>query len=125
MAWAYHPGARAHELTVDTAYKTAHWESSCKVYAPLKKSFLNNNKNIPQAIVTDTFIHDIYTYRYNNSNTYDCILLSYTWEDDALKLSSFSNKELVDKCIAELDRILLNSDNIRERISPFIGEFMR
>ncbi|MCX4066864.1 FAD-dependent oxidoreductase [Pseudomonas sp. S1Bt30] len=104
-----------------TAYKTAHWESSCKVYAPLKKSFLNNNKNIPQAIVTDTFIHDAYTYRYNNSNTYDCILLSYTWEDDALKLSSFSNKELVDKCIAELDRILLNSDNIRERISPYIG----
>ncbi|WP_455825676.1 flavin monoamine oxidase family protein [Pseudomonas graminis] len=104
-----------------SAYKTAHWETSCKVYAPLKKSFLSHNKNIPQAIVSDSFIHDIYTYRYHDNNTYDCILLSYTWEDDATKLSLFSDKELVDKCIAELDRILLKSTNIKERISPYIG----
>lgn len=103
------------------AYKTAHWETSCKVYAPLKKSFLSHNKNIPQAIVTDSFIHDVYTYRYNDNDTYDCILLSYTWEDDATKLSLFSDKELVDKCIEELDRILLKSTNIKERISPYIG----
>lgn len=103
------------------AYKTAHWETSCKVYAPLKKSFLSFNKNIPQAIVTDSFIHDIYTYRYNENHTYDCILLSYTWEDDATKLSLFSDGELVDKCIEELDRILLKSTNIKKRISPYIG----
>ncbi|AHC34785.1 MULTISPECIES: FAD-dependent oxidoreductase [unclassified Pseudomonas] len=103
------------------AYKTAHWETSCKVYAPLKKTFLSNNKNIPQAIVTDSFIHDVYTYRYNENSTYDCILLSYTWEDDATKLSSFSDNELVEKCIKELDRILLKSTNIKERISPYIG----
>ncbi len=103
------------------AFKTAHWETSCKVYAPLKKSFLSHNKNIPKSIVTDSFIHDVYTYRYNDKSTYDCILLSYTWEDDATKLSMFSDKELVDKCIAELDRILLKSTNIKERISPYIG----
>ncbi|MCS3514512.1 MULTISPECIES: flavin monoamine oxidase family protein [Pseudomonas] len=103
------------------AYKTAHWETSCKVYAPLKKSFLSQNKIIPQAIVTDSFIHDVYTYSYNNNHTYDCILLSYTWEDDATKLSIFSDKELVDKCITELDRILLKSTNINKRISPYIG----
>lgn len=103
------------------AYKTAHWETSCKVYAPLKKTFLSNNNSIPQAIVTDSFIHDIYTYRYNDNSTYDCILLSYTWEDDATKLSLFSDNELVDKCIDELDRILLKSTNIRQKISPYIG----
>lgn len=103
------------------AYKTAHWETSCKVYAPLKKTFLSHNKTIPQAIVTDSFIHDGYTYRYNNQNTYDCILLSYTWEDDATKLSIFSDEEIVDKCIAELDRILLKSTNINQKISPYIG----
>jgi hypothetical protein len=103
------------------AYKTAHWETSCKVYAPLKKSFISLNKNIPQAIVTDSFIHDVYMYRYHDKNTYDCILLSYTWEDDATKLSVFTDKELVKKCIEELDRILLASSNIRERISPYIG----
>ncbi|ROM39180.1 amine oxidase [Pseudomonas poae] len=103
------------------AYKTAHWETSCKVYAPLKKSFLSHNKTIPQTIVTDSLVHDIYTYRYNESNTYDCILLSYTWEDDATKLSIFSDEELVDKCIEELDRILLKSSNIKQKISPYIG----
>lgn len=103
------------------AYKTAHWETSCKVFAPLKKSFLSKNKNIPQAIVTDSFIHDVYTYRYNDNYSYDCILLSYTWEDDATKLASFSDKELVSKCAEELDRILMNSANIQEKISPYIG----
>lgn len=110
-------------LPFDTinAYKTAHWETSCKVYAPLKKSFLSKNTKIPQAIVTDSFIHDIYTYRYNENYSYDCILLSYTWEDDATKLASFTDKELVTKCAKELDRILMNSANIQEKISPYIG----
>jgi len=103
------------------AYKTAHWETSCKVYAPLKKSFLSKNSKIPQAIVTDSFIHDVYTYRYNEHYSYDCILLSYTWEDDATKLASFSDKELVAKCVKELDRILMNASNIQQKISPYIG----
>ena len=104
------------------AYKTAHWETSCKVYAPLKKTLLSKNTKIPQAIVTDSFIHDTYMYRYNESTTYDCILLSYTWEDDATKLSLFDNKELVRRCVDELDRILMNSKNIREKISPYIAQ---
>ncbi|WP_434581292.1 FAD-dependent oxidoreductase [Pseudomonas sp. Z5-35] len=103
------------------AYKTAHWETSCKVFAPLKKSFLSKNSKIPQAIVTDSFIHDVYTYRYNDHYSYDCILLSYTWEDDATKLASFSDKELISKCARELDRILMKCTNIQERISPYIG----
>ncbi|MHC8307247.1 flavin monoamine oxidase family protein [Pseudomonas sp. PB3P13] len=103
------------------AYKTAHWETSCKVFAPLKKSFLSGNSKIPQAIVTDSFIHDVYTYRYNEKYSYDCILLSYTWEDDATKLATFSDKELVSRCARELDRILLNSTNIRQKISPYIA----
>lgn len=103
------------------AYKTAHWETSCKVFAPLKKSFLSGHSNIPQAIVTDSFIHDVYTYRYNDKYSYDCILLSYTWEDDATKLATFSDKELVSRCAKELDRILLNSTNIQQRISPYIA----
>ncbi|MGY1951024.1 flavin monoamine oxidase family protein [Pseudomonas pergaminensis] len=106
---------------ITEAYKTAHWETSCKVYAPLKKSFLSHNKNIPQIIATDSLVHDVYTYRYHHNNTYDCILLSYTWEDDATKLSVFSDEELVDRCIEDLDRILLKSTNIKERISPYIG----
>ncbi len=105
---------------VTNAYKTAHWETSCKVYAPLKKSFLSKNKKIPQIMVTDSFIHDVYTYRYHDAYPYDCILLSYTWEDDATKLASFDDQALVKKCVTELDRILLRSTNIQTPISPYI-----
>lgn len=102
------------------AYKTAHWETSCKIYAPLKKSFLSKNKKIPQVIVTDSFIHDVYTYRYHDAYPYDCILLSYTWEDDATKLASLDDTTLVAKCVTELDRILLRSSNVKSLISPYI-----
>jgi tryptophan 2-monooxygenase len=106
--------------SVINAYKTAHWETSCKVYAPLKKEFLSGNPAIPQILVTDSFVHDVYMYRYEASYPTDCILLSYTWEDDATKLAAFSDRELVDKCIGELDRILLNCTNVQQRISPYI-----
>lgn len=106
--------------SIISAYKTAHWETSCKIYAPLKKSFLSKNKKIPQVIITDTFIHDVYTYRYNDTYSYDCILLSYTWEDDATKLASFDDSTLVKKCLAELDRILLRSVNIKSPVSPYV-----
>lgn len=106
--------------TTINAYKTAHWETSCKVYAPLKKTFLSAHRDIPQILVTDSFVHDVYAYRYNDNYAYDCILLSYTWEDDATKLAAFSDAELVDKCIRELDRILLRCSNVGSRISPFI-----
>lgn len=102
------------------AYKTAHWETSCKVYAPLKKSFLQRNRLIPQILVTDSFIHDVYAYSYNANYAYDCILLSYTWEDDATKLASFSDEQLVSKCVQELDRILLRCTNVQTPISPYI-----
>ncbi len=105
---------------ITNAYKTAHWETSCKVYAPLKKSFLSKNKKIPQILVTDSFVHDVYAYRYHDAYPYDCILLSYTWEDDATKLASFDDQTLVSKCVAELDRILLRCANIKTLISPYI-----
>jgi len=105
---------------IRSAYKTAHWETSCKVFAPLKKSFFTEPHGIPQALVTDSLIHDMYTYSYNDSYPYDCILLSYTWEDDATKLALFSDQELVEKCVGELDRILLHASNINQRISPYI-----
>ncbi|EIK98296.1 amine oxidase [Pseudomonas sp. M47T1] len=103
-----------------TAYKTAHWETSCKVYVPLKKSFLSKNTTIPQILVTDSFVHDVYAYRYNEAYAYDCLLLSYTWEDDATKLATFNDVELVRKCAAELDRMLMRCSNIQTAISPYL-----
>lgn len=102
------------------AYKNAHWETSCKVYAPLDKRFLNQNARMPQILVTDSFVHDVYAYKYNDQYPTDCILLSYTWEDDATKLASFDDKTLVQKCVTELDRILLRCTNIASAISSYI-----
>ncbi|MCE0911212.1 MULTISPECIES: flavin monoamine oxidase family protein [Pseudomonas] len=102
------------------AWKHAHWETSCKVYAPLKKSFLDRQPALPQILVTDSFVHDVYAYRYNDRYTDDCILLSYTWEDDAMKLAAFTDEELASKCLEELDRILLRCSNVTEPISPYI-----
>lgn len=90
------------------------------MYAPLSKDFLSTKSLIPQILVTDTFVHDVYMYRYNDHYKDDCILLSYTWEDDAVKLASFTDQELVEKCMSELDRILLRCSNVKQRISPFI-----
>ena len=105
---------------VINAWKTAHWETSCKVYAPLQKRFFDEDCAIPQILVTDTFVHDVYAYRYNAHYEQDCILLSYTWADDATKLASFSDQALADKCIKELDRILLRCNNVQQAISPYI-----
>lgn len=106
--------------TIVDAWKHAHWETSCKVYAPLDKRFLDGKSALPQILVTDSFVHDVYAYRYNDSYPEDCILLSYTWEDDATKLAAFSDEELGQKCMNELDRILLRCSNIGEAISPYI-----
>jgi tryptophan 2-monooxygenase len=107
---------------ITRAYKQAYWETSCKVYAPIDATFFTDPGNrIPPNLVTDTFVHDVYAYRYNvGGYEVPCILLSYTWEDDASKLASFDDVELVDKCVAELDRILLRSTNIGQPISPYI-----
>jgi len=102
------------------AWKHAHWETSCKVYAPLKKSYLDSKSALPQILVTDSLVHDVYAYRYNDRYPDDCILLSYTWEDDATKLAVFTDEELANKCVEELDRILLRCCNVAEPISPYI-----
>lgn len=109
-------------LDVVRAYKTAHWETSLKIYCPIDQSFFTDpNNRIPQILVTDSFVHDVYAYEYGVGD-YDtpCILLSYTWEDDATKLASFSEEKIVKMCIDELDRILLRSSNIGQKISPYI-----
>lgn len=104
------------------AWKTAHWETSCKIYAPLFPEFFTDAGNrIPQILVTDSFVHDVYAYKYGVGNYgYPAILISYTWEDDATKLASFSDDELIRKCVVELDRILERCENIEQTISQYI-----
>lgn len=111
-------------LPFDTlrSWKTAHWETSCKVYAPLDPKFFSAQGNkIPQILVTDTYSHDLYAYKYGvGGYQYPAILVSYTWEDDATKMLSFNNVELIDKCLKELDRALLRCTNVGQSISEYV-----
>lgn len=103
------------------AYKRAHWGPSVKVFAPLKPEFFDQKK-IPQILVTDTFLHDVYAYKYGVGDyKFPCICMSYTWEDDSEKFASMrDDAAVVDKIVDELDRLLMRSTNVQERISPYI-----
>lgn len=49
------------------------------------------------------------------------LLVSYTWEDDATSLLSFTSEEaLAHRCLEELDAICVRAENINLKISPFV-----
>jgi monoamine oxidase len=102
--------------------KESHWITSCKVYFPLKGRYWEQS-SIPQVINTDTFLQDIYGIAVTTATRSDpgVILVSYTWEDDAMKLeASRDDATLAHKCLAELDRILVRCENIGRPISPYV-----
>lgn len=103
------------------ALKESHWITSCKVFYPLRESYWKTT-NIPQVINTDTFLQDVYAISAFDTDP-GVLLVSYTWEDDASKLEAVqSDAELAAMCLAELDRILVNSQNIGIQVSPFVDK---
>lgn len=114
-------------FSVLNSIKVSHWISSCKVFYPLKERYWGEGKKIPQLISTDTFLQGIYGYAVKDEP--GVLLLSYTWEDDANKLLALnhetatlkaSNRALAQKCLKELDNLLLSCVNIQTRISPYV-----
>jgi len=104
---------------VSNSIKVSHWITSCKVFYPLKERYWEKT-NIPQLMMTDTFIQGVYGYAAHDNDP-GVVLVSYTWEDDAAKMLSIEDEnELAKKCLYELDRILLKSENIKRKISPFV-----
>jgi tryptophan 2-monooxygenase len=88
---------------------SAHWIASKKVFFPLKRRFWTEKQNIiPQVWVTDNLLQGVYAYSvapdYGGDN--GAILISYTWEDDALKLLSDNEEDLKRKCIFQFDKML-------------------
>ncbi|RUS94965.1 tryptophan 2-monooxygenase [Dulcicalothrix desertica PCC 7102] len=115
--------------SVSLSIKKSHWITSCKVFYPLKQRYweqpnLNpNNDPIPQVISTDTFIRDVYGLAVTTKSHNDpgVLLVSYTWEDDTVKLQAYQDDAtLAEKCLLELDNILTNSKNIQMPISPYV-----
>ena len=105
---------------VRSAMSTAHWIKSCKVCIAAKtKYWENNNSKIPQVLVTDTFLQDVYAYSSGDDDV-GVVILSYTWEDDASKFLAYNASDLIAKCVDEADNILMRSTNIQEKISTYL-----
>jgi tryptophan 2-monooxygenase len=104
----------------------SHWLSSCKIFVPLNETYWTDEYvpgTIPQVICTDTFLRDIYAYRFNvkgEANDHGVLLLSYTWEDDATKIGSYSDAELVQRALARADEMLESCVNIGKKISDYV-----
>ena len=105
---------------VRSAMGTAHWIKSCKICLTAKEKYWENNlSKIPQVLITDTYLQDVYAY---SSDEYvGVVILSYTWEDDASKFLSYSDEELVATCLNEADSILLRSTNIGQQLSDYVS----
>jgi monoamine oxidase len=116
--------------TVRQSMKFSHWIHSCKLFFPLKERFWDKKEfctpPFPQAILTDTFIQDVYLYAADEKDP-GVLLASYTWEDNAMKMLGFKNdQELADACLRKLDGIFMKSqfrtsDNKPILISDYVN----
>ncbi|MEH6477502.1 MAG: FAD-dependent oxidoreductase [Sneathiella sp.] len=103
----------------------AYWIPCAKVFLELKNAYwLDKECRIPQVIASETFIRDTYGIKVNRGSVdkqTGVLLISYTWTRDATKLISYTDQELINMCVKELDRMLANCKNIREkdRISTY------
>lgn len=94
-----------------TAMVTQHSISSCKLFFPLVEKYWERSDNkIPQIIITDTYIQDVYGLDWKSKPHGRGILLaSYTWEDDSLKLLPFDVKTLSEKVLKKLQEITIQT----------------
>ncbi len=108
---------------LQTYFSRAHWEPCCKIWVELKEAYWENAENkIPQVLTTDTFVHDMYAF-YSDVGTAKqrpMLLISYTWWRDANKLQSIPDDEIIKVCLDELDRVLMTSANIRQKLSDHV-----
>lgn len=104
--------------------KLSHNITSSKIFFKLKSRYwaddrLPEEKRIPQTLVTDSFLQDVYGYAVDTNhfghevNDPGVLLCSYVWEDDANKYLSDDTPErdekIALKCLNKLDEILVQS----------------
>lgn len=106
-------------LTV-TARNEQHIIASCKVFFPLTTAYWEDNTSqIPQLIVTDTFVQDAYGVHWQNDQG-AVLLASYTWEDDALKLIAYNDAQIARLVLGELDHICQTTIGSNDTISQYV-----
>lgn len=88
-----------------TAVNTVHMTSSAKVFVRTQTKFWQQIAGLPANIQTDTLVRGVYCLDYSpgNANEPGVVLLSYTWEDDAIKqLALGGPEERVKRLVADL-----------------------
>jgi tryptophan 2-monooxygenase len=88
-----------------TAINNVHMTASSKVFVMTSSKFWLLNEGLPANIQTDTLVRGVYCLDYTPGDTTlpGVVLLSYTWEDDALKLQSITDpKARVQRLVADL-----------------------
>jgi tryptophan 2-monooxygenase len=91
---------------ISKTLNSSHWIASRKVFLPLKKRFWEEPDNlIPQVWVSNNLLQGVYAYAAGRDDN-GVLLISYTWEDDALKLMTRDKNKLIKDCIDEFDSML-------------------
>jgi len=106
-----------------TASATQHNISSCKLFFPLKTKYWTQEGNrIPQIVITDTFVQDVYGLSWTSKPNADAgvLLASYTWEDDSLKLLPFDQGQLAEMVKEKLDEITMRT--VQQKLSDHIDD---
>lgn len=102
---------------VTSARNSQHNITSCKVFYKLKSNFWEiPDSKIPQILVTDDFTQDGYGISWQG--TEGVYLVSYTWEDDAVKVLPEDSKELGELMLAKLDEITIST--VGRKISDYL-----
>lgn len=96
--------------------------SSCKLFFPLKKRYWEEKGNrIPQILVTDTYIQDVYALSWRSREKDRGVLLaSYTWEDDSLKLLPFDDDALAKLVLSKLEEI--TTTTVGQNITRYVDK---
>lgn len=103
-----------------SARDESHVIASCKVFFPLKTAYWTDpGCPIPQLLVTDTFVQDAYGVQWSNDDP-GVLLASYTWEDDALKLIPYTDAEVAQMVLDELDRITTTTLGAGQTVSQYV-----
>ncbi len=108
--------------SLQTFLKRAHWEPACKVFVSLKEPFWENAAlSMPQMFATDTYIRDAYGIKLDvDTNQKGAMLVSYSWWRDANKLVSYSDSDLINLCVRQLDEICQRCINVNGLFSDYV-----
>lgn len=93
--------------------------TSCKAFFPLKEIYWETgNSKIPQIIVSDDLTQDSYGIKWGAGSA--VLLVSYTWEDDAVKLLPEEGNDLAALLLGKLDKI--TEVTTGEKISDYVDQ---